>query len=247
MSAVIFAGPSFPPSARPTIAGLEWRPPLRRGDLYLAALQRPRLIGVVDGYFESVPTVWHKEILWALAQGIHVYGAASIGALRAAELADFGMTGIGLVYRQFRAGALIDDDEVAVLHGPAEVDYVPVTEAMVNVRSTVDGALQSGVVGPGTAAVLVKAAKSLFYKDRTYELIQERAAECGVASEELDRFAGWLPHGKVNQKRLDAEEMLAALLSRMRTDATPFKASFQFAHTFAWEEARQMIEPGGRL
>ena len=149
MNAVIFAGPSLPPSARPAVAGLEWRPPVGRGDLYLAALQRPRLIGVVDGYFETVPTVWHKEILWALAQGIHVYGAASIGALRAAELADFGMRGIGLVYRQFHSGLLTDDDEVAVLHGPAELDYVALTEAMVNVRSTVDAALQSGVGEPG--------------------------------------------------------------------------------------------------
>ena len=246
MSAVIFAGPSFPPSARPAVAGLEWRPPLCRGDLYLAALQRPRLIGVVDGYFETVPTVWHKEILWALAQGIHVYGAASIGALRAAELADFGMTGIGLVYRQFRAGTLIDDDEVAVLHGPAEVDYVPVTEAMVNVRSTVDCALQSGVMEPDAAAILVSAAKSLFYKDRTYELVLKRGAECGLASKELERFALWLPRGKIDQKRLDAEDMLGALLSHMSTNATPFKALFRFAHTFAWEEARQMIEQSGR-
>jgi hypothetical protein len=246
MSAIIFAGPSLPPSARPAIAGLEWRPPIGRGDLYLAALRRPRLIGVVDGYFETVPTVWHKEILWALAQGIHVYGAASIGALRAAELADFGMRGIGLVYRQFHFGTLTDDEEVAVLHGPAELDYVPLTEAMVNVRSTVDSALQSGVVSPGVAKALVSAAKSLFYKDRTWELISTRAAARGVASQELERFIEWLPRGQVNQKRLDAEEMLDALLNHMRTDATPFEASFQFAHTFAWEEARQAIEQSGR-
>ena len=246
MSAVIFAGPSLPPSARPAVTGLEWRPPVGRGDLYLAALQRPRLIGVVDGYFETVPTVWHKEILWALAQGIHVYGAASIGALRAAELADFGMKGVGLVYRQFRSGLIADDEEVAVLHGPAEVDYVAVTEAMVNVRSTVDGALASGIVGPNAAAALISAAKSLFYKDRAWELVQKRAAESGVASDELDGFAEWLPRGKVNQKRLDAEEMLGAILSHMATDASPFEASFQFAHTFAWEEARQMIEQSKR-
>jgi hypothetical protein len=242
MSAVIFAGPSFPPSARPTVAGLEWRPPLCRGDLYLAALQRPRLIGVVDGYFETVPTVWHKEILWALAQGIHVYGAASIGALRATELADFGMIGIGLVYRQFRSGGLTDDDEVAVLHGPAEVDYVPVTEAMVNVRSTVDCALQSGIVEPSVAAVLVSTAKSLFYKDRTYDLILKLAAERGPSSGKLERFADWLSRGKIDQKRIDTQEMLSAIVGHMTMDTKPFEAPYQFAHTFAWEEARQMIE-----
>ncbi len=244
MSAVIFAGPSLPPSTRPTVAGLEWRPPLCRGDMYLAALRRPKLIGVVDGYFETIPTVWHKEILWAMAQGIHVYGAASIGALRAAELADFGMTGIGLVYRQFRSGELSDDDEVAVLHGPAELDYVPVTEAMVNVRSTVDCALQFGIVEPNVAVVLVSIAKSLFYKDRTYDLILKLAAERGLSSEKLERFADWLSRGKIDQKRVDAQEMLGVMLRHMKMDAPPFRASYQFAHTFAWEEARQIIERG---
>jgi hypothetical protein len=242
MTAVIFAGPSLPPSKRPTVAGLEWRPPLCRGDLYLAALDRPSFIGVVDGHFETVPTVWHKEILWAMAQGIHVYGAASIGALRAAELADFGMTGVGLVYREFRSGGLTDDDEVAVLHGPAELDYLPVTEAMVNVRSTVDCALRSGIVEPDAAAALVGAAKSLFYKDRNYELILKLAAERGLAPEKLRRFADWLSRGKIDQKRIDAEEMLSAMVSHMKKDPSPFEASYQFAHTFAWEEARQMIE-----
>jgi hypothetical protein len=242
MMAIIFAGPSLPPRARPSFAGLEWRPPVRQGDLYLAALQRPALIGVIDGYFELVPTVWHKEILWAMAQGIHVYGAASIGALRAAELADFGMKGIGHVYRQFRAGGLMDDDEVAVLHGPAEVDYVQVTEAVVNVRATIDRALQLGVVEPTLAAGLVQVAKSLFYKDRTYDAILNAAAEHGLAPEPLHRFATWLPHGQVDQKRIDAEEMLHAMVTHLADGVKPLEVSYRLAHTFAWEEARQRIE-----
>src|SRR5690349_19772488 len=96
MNAIIFAGPSLPPKLRPAAdRSLEWRPPVRQGDLYRAALARPGIIGIIDGYFEVVPTVWHKEILWAMAEGIHVYGAASLGALRAAELDTFGMKGIG--------------------------------------------------------------------------------------------------------------------------------------------------------
>jgi hypothetical protein len=242
MIAVIFAGPSLPPPAAPRVAGLEWRPPVRQGDLYLAALSNPAIIGVIDGYFELVPTVWHKEILWAMAQGIHVYGAASIGALRAAELANFGMKGIGHVYRQFHTGQLMDDDEVAVLHGPAEVDYVQVTEAMINVRATLDRALQLGVVEPALAQALVSIAKSLFYKDRTYESILKTAAEHGLAPEALHRFASWLPHGQVDQKRIDAAEMLQAIVAHLADGVTPLEVSYEFAHTFAWEEARRRTE-----
>jgi hypothetical protein len=242
MTAIVFAGPSFPPYTRPDVAGFEWRPPLQRGDLYLAALDQPALIGVIDGYFETVPTVWHKEILWAMSQGIHVYGAASIGALRAAELADFGMKGVGHIYRQYRTGELTDDDEVAVLHGPAEVDYVQVTEAMVNVRATLEHALQSGIVEPDVASALVEVAKSLFYKDRTYEAIVKAATARRLASDALDRFAAWLPRGQLDQKRIDAEEMLHAMMAHLERGVPPLEVCYQVAHTFAWEEARQLIE-----
>ena len=47
-------------------------PPVGQGDVYRAATRyRPRAIGIVDGYFHQVPSVWHKEILWAMAEGIH--------------------------------------------------------------------------------------------------------------------------------------------------------------------------------
>ena len=81
MNAVIFAGPSLPPPFRPADPALEWRPPVKQGELYQAALSRPAIIGIIDGYFEVTPTVWHKEMLWAMSQGIHIYGSASIGAL----------------------------------------------------------------------------------------------------------------------------------------------------------------------
>jgi hypothetical protein len=242
MTAVIFAGPSLPSAVRARFPALEWRPPVRQGDLYLAALEHPGIIGVIDGYFELVPTVWHKEILWAMAQGIHVYGAASIGALRAAELADFGMKGIGLIFDQFETGRFMDDDEVAVLHGPEEINYVQVTEAMVNVRATVDAAVQMHVIGSDFAAEFILIAKSIFYKDRTYDVILEAATDRALAPDALRRFANWLPGGKVDQKRIDAEQMLRAIAAHIANGVTPMQVSYQFAHTFAWEDARRWTE-----
>jgi hypothetical protein len=242
MTAIIFAGPSLPPRIRPDVAGIEWRPPVRQGDLYLAALQRPALIGVIDGYFERVPTVWHKEILWAMAEGIHVYGAASTGALRAAELADFGMIGVGHIYRQFHSGELTDDDEVAVLHGPPEVGYVQVTEPMVDIRATINRAIELGVIEPGLAAALVEIAKSLFYKERTCDAILAAATTRGLEQATIDRFAAWLPDGHVGQKRRDAEEMLDAMLAHLARGVTRLDVPYRFAHTFAWEEARRRAE-----
>jgi hypothetical protein len=242
MIAVVFSGPSLPPSKAPAHPDFEWRPPVRQGDVYRATQSRPALIGIIDGYFETVATVWHKEILWAMAQGIHVYGAASIGALRAAELADFGMRGLGAIFHQLYTGALADDDEIAVLHGPKEVEYIQVTEAMVNVRATIARALKLGVIARPIATILLGIAKSLFYKDRTYEAILSAATAQGMSRDALRRFADWLPNGQIDQKRLDALEMLAAMTEHITHGVSPLKVTYQMAHTFAWEYARQRSE-----
>ena len=237
MISYIFSGPSLPPSLASRYPGITWLPPVQQGDVYRAARLRPALIGIVDGNFETVATVWHKEILWAMAEGVHVYGAASIGALRAAELADFGMRGVGSIFRHFQTEPLADDDEIAVLHGPAELDYLPVTDAMVNVRATIAKALQLQVIAPSLATTLIEIAKSLFYKRRTYEAILHRAGELGASPDVLHGFAQWLPHGQVDQKRLDALDMLKTMSDHLTRGVTPFQANYRIAHTFAWEFA----------
>ena len=100
MTVYVFAGPTLRHDEIREHLDAVCLPPAAQGDVYRAALNRPRVIAVVDGYFEGVPAVWHKEVLWALDHGIHVFGSASMGALRAAELAHFGMTGSSI--RAFR-------------------------------------------------------------------------------------------------------------------------------------------------
>jgi hypothetical protein len=128
-------------------------------------------LGAIDGYFETTPTVWHDEILFALDRGIPVYGAASIGALRAAELHIYGMQGVGRIFEWYRDGVLIDDDEVAVLHGPAELGFVCLTEPMVNIRASVQRAVELQIIDISTASEIVTIVKSTFYKNRTREYI----------------------------------------------------------------------------
>ena len=248
MTAIIFAGPSLPPRLRP--AGeprIEWRPPVRQGELYRAALARPAAIGVIDGYFEVVPTVWHKEILWAMAQGIHVFGAASIGALRAAELDVFGMRGIGHIYEAFRDGILEDDDEVAVLHGPEELGYPPLTEAMVNIRATFADAERCGVLAPELAAPLTDIAKALFYKKRSYEAVFEAASASGFPAAVLQDLVAWLPAGRIDRKRRDAEAMLAAIRAHRAARPGPLKVTYELADTVAWQAARRNAEEEVKL
>lgn len=231
MRAIIFAGPSLPPRLRPCHPSLRWRPPARQGDVYRAALERPAIIGVIDGYFEAVPSVWHKEILWAMAQGIHVYGAASIGALRAAELHPFGMVGIGRIFEAYRDGFLTDDDEVAVLHGPEELGYPALTEAMVNIRPTLDQAVAEGVLDNGLAVRLTEIGKSLFYKERCWDAILQLATSGGLPTTPLERFEAWMQSSCIDQKRIDAWEMIAAIRAFLASSVKRMSISYQFHDT----------------
>ena len=93
MTAIVFAGPSIHGFDEAIRGGVEIRPPAACGDILRACGDGPARIGLIDGIFESGPSTWHKEILFALSAGIEVFGAASMGALRAAECHHFGMQG----------------------------------------------------------------------------------------------------------------------------------------------------------
>jgi len=235
----IFTGPSL--SAEEGRAELDatFLPPVAQGDVYRATRERPLALGIIDGYFERVPAVWHKEILWAMAEGIHVFGAASMGALRAAELAPFGMEGVGTVFESFQRGELEDDDEVAVAHGSAEDGYRLLSEAMVNVRATLAAAEGAGVVAPPTRAVLERVAKELFYMERAWPTVLARAAREGAPSGELEALRAWLPRGRVDQKRQDALSLLRTLRARLDAGLEPKQVRYHFEHTDAWEEVRR--------
>jgi hypothetical protein len=216
----------------------EYLPPVRAGDVYRIALKRPHVIGIIDGYFQSVPPVRHKEILWAMREGIHVFGSASIGALRAAELSPFGMQGIGKIYQWYRNGTLEDDDEVAVAHGPSESGFRAASEAMVNIRQTLRRAERCAIISRRVGTMLETLAKELFYPDRNYRLLFENARKHGIAAIELAKLKSWLPQGRVDQKREDALSMLRTIRQQLGRGLKSKVVQYVFEHTAVWEVAR---------
>lgn len=234
---VIFLGPSLALDAARTILDADYRPPAAHGDIHRAVAQTPApaIVGLVDGYFRSVPSVRHKEILWALCRGVHVFGAASMGALRAAELADFGMVGVGQIFEAYRDGALEDDDEVAVEHAPPSAGYTPLCDPLVNIRATVGRACDESIITSAMHEQLIAAARQIFYAHRTYGSLLKLASAVGVAEAEIARLEAWLPSGRIDQKRADAAAMLARILEFAASDPAPFEPTFRFEAAEAWE------------
>jgi hypothetical protein len=235
MSILIFTGPTISADDAARLLDAVYCPPATQGSIFQAASHHPRVIGIIDGRFESVPSIWHKEILWAMSQGIHVFGAASMGALRAAELSAFGMTGVGSIFEAYANGELEDDDEVAVAHTGSDHGFAAASVAMVNIRATLAAAETSGIISPQTREALQEFAKQHFYADRSYESLLRHCAEVTIENE-YRAFREWLPSGQVDQKRIDAEAMLKAIDEFLRTDPSPLQPRFAFQNTAYWEK-----------
>lgn len=217
MSVYVFLGPTLPVREARRYLDAEYLPPAAQGDVVRVLDQQPTVIAIVDGYFERVPSVWHKEILLALEAGVHVLGASSMGALRAAELDSFGMKGIGQIYRWYASGRLEDDDEVAVVHGSADQGYREISDAMVNVRDRCTSAVRSRVISKAVAQRFVEVAKALFYPDRRWPHILAESRAAGVAERDTRAMASYLAREKAPS--LKARDAIA-LLQRVKTIAT---------------------------
>jgi hypothetical protein len=202
---VLFAGPSLHgeihEGAMARAPGIEVRGPAQQGDIVRAVRDGGAVIGLVDGLYENVAAPWHKEILFAIENGVTIMGGGSLGALRAAECAMFGMIGIGRIFEAYRDGERIDDSDVAQLHGPAELDYMPVTEALVNIDATVGAMLAAGLIGAHEAQRITSVAAAIFFKELSLEAVLERL---GLDAEDQSRLEALYHVYRVDQKRQDA-------------------------------------------
>ncbi|MGA5066352.1 TfuA-like protein [Streptomyces exfoliatus] len=212
MTIVVFLGPSLPlEDARSILPDAVYLPPARQADLISALDHAPDAIGLIDGEFHQSRSVWHKEILIALERGVRVFGSSSMGALRAAELEPYGMTGVGGVFERFASGELIDDDEVALLYHMEDGDYRHVSEPMVNIRATLESAAASGRVPESLLAEALRAAKSLHYTERTRRAVAECLRAGGTDAEAVAALDDVWAAEPVDIKAQDARQLLHLL------------------------------------
>jgi len=209
-SVFLFSGPTAHGLPRELFASPELHlcPPAVRGSISAIVEQtRPKgCIILVDGRFGDVMAVGHREILDALDRGWEVWGLASIGAIRAAELSSYGMIGFGEVFRHFSDTAA-PDDEVAVLHGP-EPDYKPLTEALIDIRCFLRHLVRVGVLTDENAYDVAEQLSSRWFGDRTLPVIIETCREVAGshAAESAIYRAGEIPAHRL--KSLDLHRFL---------------------------------------
>lgn len=202
--AVVFLGPSLPfAEARPLLEA-NYLPPADRGAVHRVLSRDPRVIVLLDGVFHGSPSVWQRELLDAMDDGVVVIEAASMGALRAVELAPLGMIGCGQVFRWYRDAVIEGDDEVALLHGDTESGYRALSEPLVNIRATLATAAREGCVSDEQAGELVEYARAMHYPDRCYRRLLGSPVAAAWPSDVLATLTSFIATRRVDVKRADA-------------------------------------------
>ncbi|OCP04852.1 MULTISPECIES: TfuA-like protein [unclassified Ensifer] len=233
---VVFLGPTLSAAEARKQLDAIYLPPAGQGDVVRAVLEHaPSVIAIIDGEFAQRPAVRHKEILWAMAKGIRVFGASSMGAVRAAELCDYGMAGHGFVFRWYRRTRLADDADVAVAMAPPELGSRALTDALIDIRLTLKQSERLGIITRELRALLEETARSLHFSERTYHNIFSRS-ENNKNTIEIDKLRNHLESSSVQQKKSDAIELLKAVSRMASLPRDPNKdETFEMTEAFAFD------------
>ncbi|MBR5953845.1 MAG: TfuA-related McrA-glycine thioamidation protein [Methanobrevibacter sp.] len=205
---IIYAGLSIPfDEAKEILDNSEnvevvYKRPIQRGDLGQALKEHPDIIGIIDGVFHQNSAVGHKEILNAMKSGIQVFGASSMGALRASELDTLGMTGIGYVYGQYASGEVDSDDDVAVMLDSETLEAL--SEPLINMKYVFTNAAAEGIITDDEKDELLSIAKKTFYPKRNYA---QTLAQSSLDSETKGKLIDFI-RTSPDIKKEDAKELL---------------------------------------
>lgn len=179
-----------------------YKRPIKRGDLGLDLKENPDIIGIIDGVFHQNSAVGHKEILNAIKHGVKVFGASSMGALRASELDTLGMVGIGYCYNQYASGKIDSDDDVAVMLDSETLEALSVP--LISMNYVFENAATENIITPNEKAELGQIAKSTFYPQRNYA---QTLAKSSLSDNTKIKLVNFIRESE-DIKKQDAKELL---------------------------------------
>lgn len=174
-------------------------PPVARDDLFNISFSEGDKVLIIDGYFETRPSVAHFEIIDLIENGVAVFGASSMGALRAAELQDIGMVGIGKIFEMYFSQQIDGDDEVALLHSE---DFVPLSVPLIDLRILLQTLVQQEQIRPEISEKIISSLGEYAYQERSWSLLKKIISQHTKEQEQKCIFENFTPEN--SQKRKDA-------------------------------------------
>ncbi|MEM7635178.1 MAG: TfuA-like protein [Pseudomonadota bacterium] len=238
---ILFTGPTLSSqlqNIKERCPAIDIRGPAAWGDVAQAVHEGATRIGIVDGYFEQTRSVWHKEIIFALSQGIMVAGASSLGALRAAECEPFGMIPIGTIADDYISGALVDDSDVALVHAPAELNYLALSEPRVNVIATLNAMLKENLLSTTEWKNAKAVADRMFYAELSLRSVFSNMQI--MNANRIERLIETAKVKYVDLKQTDALKLVDWLQSDIDVP-TGRERPWAFNQTTQWIEMREAM------
>ena len=153
------------------------------------------------------------------------------------------MIGIGSVYRDYAEGLRTADEDVAIVHGPAELGFPPVTEALVDIEATLEHLRARQFIAATIADLLAQTARSIHFKDRTWDSLFDAA---GLRDPAVHRI---IRANTVNRKCEDAWLLVRAMADDAAVVAPLAKPiDGAFSDTLFFQELRREVaaRPAGR-
>jgi TfuA protein len=214
MRPVVFLGMSLKLSEAREILDADYRAPVKRGDLPLLD-ENVRYVGIIDGVFMNDCSVGHREIMALLKRGVTVVGGGSMGALRASELNDMGMIGVGKIFEMYTNGEIDGDDEVALIFNPETND--PLSEPLVNIRATLAMAVERGLLEADTSSSILEKVRAEFFPKRSMSLTVDLARDV-LDPEAFQDFADFVEKSSYDLKKRDAIAVLQEIEKIMKNE-----------------------------
>ena len=204
----VFLGPSLSIEKARKIINAEFLPPAKKGDfIKLSLISEKKIIILIDGVFlQDYPPTPIEVFQVVNKNNFQVYGASSLGALRAVELEKFGMKGYGQVFELFKKNIINSDDEVAVTF---DNSYNLLSEAMIDIRYNLFLAFKKGIIDKETKQLITRTAKKIYFPFRSYENIVKKSIELySDRRDTIEDFHNFVSTQRQSLKELDAMGIL---------------------------------------
>jgi TfuA protein len=207
---IIFLGPSLNHERARHIFQADFRGPAKKGDLLRisSVVDDTTIVCLVDALFlQDYPPSPIEVYQLMLNKNIKLFGAASLGALRAVELEKFGMIGIGKIFELYKKGKLTADDEVAVTF--TEGEHQLQSEAMIDIRFNLFLAYRNGIINEITKKTIAKVAKSIYFPYRNYiDILDQTEKHYPAIADDLKLFRTYIIKNRQSLKERDTIKLI---------------------------------------
>ncbi|MFZ3231539.1 MAG: TfuA-like protein [Pseudobdellovibrio sp.] len=186
--------------------------PIKRNDLYDDIKKGIHVIGIIDGEFLQNLSVSPTEIQDAMRCGLSIYGASSMGAMRAAELSQFGMIGCGSIFEQISKDPYFQDDKLGqIFYEDLSHVSMPFMDFFLGIKDLV----QRRIVSPKESSEIVQLYKKLHFSERTYAALKSQIQKKHNSARLFLAFDNAKKH-IISQKNKDAILMLKQIKSSIK-------------------------------